>query len=105
MQDPASIAAEARDSVKRITPDATPTHVFSKNLDVEFIISFRYDNPVKAPGTGDKIPAEKQFEKLLRALDKAGLSMEVRDGGKGNLLIFVRVRSERKLHGEVYRSR
>lgn len=53
----------------------------------------------------DREKAEVQFEKLIGALDSVGLRTEVRDGANGNALIFVRVRSEQKLVGEVYRSR
>lgn len=49
--------------------------------------------------------AETQFGELIAALDAVGLRTEVRDGANGNLLVFVRVRSEQKLVGEVYRSR
>lgn len=53
----------------------------------------------------DKQKVEAQFEKLIAALDGVGLRTEVRDGANGNVLVFVRVRSEQKLVGEVYRSR
>lgn len=89
-----------------ITSEATPTKVFASNLDVDFVISFRYN---KTSSTTDEVgnasTPEQQFQKLLLALDKAGLAVEVRDGQNGNLLVFVRIRSERKLLGEVYRSR
>lgn len=53
----------------------------------------------------EKADAEAQFVKLIGALDGVGLRTEVRDGTNGNVLVFVRVRSEQKLVGEVYRSR
>jgi anoctamin-10 len=53
----------------------------------------------------EKQKVEAQFEKLIAALDGVGLRTEVRDGANGNVLVFVRVRSEQKLVGEVYRSR
>lgn len=56
-------------------------------------------------GRIDRAKAEAQFEKLVRALDGVGLRTEVRDGASGNALVFVRVRSEQKLVGAVYRSR
>lgn len=56
-------------------------------------------------GRIDRVKAEAQFEKLVRALDGVGLRTEVRDGASGNALVFVRVRSEQKLVGAVYRSR
>lgn len=59
----------------------------------------------RGAGWIDREKAEVQFEKLIGALDGVGLRTEVRDGANGNALIFVRVRSEQKLVGEVYRSR
>ncbi|KAI5853032.1 calcium-activated chloride channel-domain-containing protein [Morchella snyderi] len=70
----------------------------SDNLGVEYVISFRFDG-------AEKQKVEAQFEKLIAALDGVGLRTEVRDGANGNVLVFVRVRSEQKLVGEVYRSR
>lgn len=59
----------------------------------------------EADKRAEKEKAEAQFTKLIGALDGVGLRTEVRDGGSGNALVFVRVRSEQKLVGEVYRSR
>lgn len=52
-----------------------------------------------------KEKAEAQFKKLIAALDSVGLRTEARDGANGSVLVFVTVRSEQKLIGEVYRSR
>jgi len=52
-----------------------------------------------------KEKAEAQFERLIAALDSAGLRTEARDGANGSVLVFVTIRSEQKLIGEVYRSR
>jgi anoctamin-10 len=93
-----------KQEAKALTGTA-PDPLFQSNLDVEFVISFRYSSAGKAAVTGDDVPPEKQLEKLLHVLDLAGLRTTVRDGGNGTLLIFTRIRSERKLMGEVYRSR
>ncbi|EPS38450.1 hypothetical protein H072_7796 [Dactylellina haptotyla CBS 200.50] len=83
----------------------TPTSIFAANLDVEYVISFRYANAGQPAQTGDSSTPEEQLEKLLHTLDLAGLRTVVRDGGNGTLLIFTRIRSEKKLLGEIYRSR
>lgn len=99
-----------------------PVAAVADNLGVEYVISFRFGGlgmqtkknppsvmPVRLISRGagwiDREKAEVQFEKLIGALDGVGLRTEVRDGANGNALIFVRVRSEQKLVGEVYRSR
>jgi hypothetical protein len=48
--------------------------------------------------------ASEQLEKLIRYLDRVGLEVECRHGGKGTVLIFVRC-PEAKVKAEVYRSR
>ncbi|KAF3927605.1 Anoctamin-10 [Arthrobotrys entomopaga] len=82
-----------------------PSAIFPANLDVEYVISFRYANGGQPAQTGDSSTPEEQLEKLLHTLDLAGLRTVVRDGGDGTLLIFTRIRSEKKLLGEIYRSR
>ncbi|KAK6357887.1 hypothetical protein TWF730_007244 [Orbilia blumenaviensis] len=84
---------------------ATPPSIFDANLDVEFVITFRYSNAGSTAQTGDSKTPEEQLERLLHTLDLAGLRTVVRDGGNGSLLIFTRIRSEKKLLGEIYRSR
>ncbi|RPA91933.1 DUF590-domain-containing protein [Choiromyces venosus 120613-1] len=70
----------------------------ANNHGVDYLISFRF-------GSIAKEKAEAQFEKLISALDSVGLKTEARDGANGSILVFVTVRSEQKLIGEVYRSR
>lgn len=90
---------------QKVLGEATPSPLFSSNLDVEFVITFRYANAGQSAQTGDSSTPEEQLEKLLHTLDLAGLRTVVRDGGNGTLLVFTRIRSEKKLLGEVYRSR
>ncbi|PWW72989.1 DUF590-domain-containing protein [Tuber magnatum] len=75
-----------------------PRAAVVNNQGVDYVISFRFGGTAKEK-------AEAQFEKLIVALDSVGLRTEVRDGANGSVLVFVTVRSERKLIGEVYRSR
>ncbi|KAI9861975.1 MAG: hypothetical protein M1813_005046 [Trichoglossum hirsutum] len=53
----------------------------------------------------DKGKAEAQFEKLIQLLVGVGLAVGVRDGDDCSLLVFTKIASERRLLGEVYRSR
>ena len=46
-----------------------------------------------------------QFEKLVRLLAGVGLELEVRNGDDCCMLVFTKLASERRLFGEVYRSR
>ena len=46
-----------------------------------------------------------QFEKLVHALDRVGLRVEVRNGRNNSVLVFVRIKSQRKFMAEIYRSR
>jgi len=70
----------------------------ARNLGVDYVISFRFTN-------AEQKKAETQFEKLVHALDRVGLRVEARDGRNGSVLVFVRLKSQRKFVAEVYRSR
>ncbi|KAK6341664.1 hypothetical protein TWF696_008733 [Orbilia brochopaga] len=96
---------EALKGATKATGTNSPPPHFAANLDVEYVIVFRYANAGVSAQTGDSTPPEEQLEKLLHTLDLAGLRTVVRDGGNGTLLIFTRIRSEKKLLGEIYRSR
>jgi hypothetical protein len=48
--------------------------------------------------------SETQLEKLLRGLDRVGLNIEVRHGGKGTLLLFIRC-STGRLNAVVQKAR
>ncbi|EWC44744.1 hypothetical protein DRE_06522 [Drechslerella stenobrocha 248] len=96
---------EAIKEASQIPGVTTPPSLFAANLDVEFVITFRYANAGADAQTGDSTTPEEQLEKLLHTLDLAGLRTVVRDGGNGILMVFTRIRSENKLFGEVYRSR
>jgi hypothetical protein len=64
---------------------------------VDYVIIFR-EAKENAP------QASEQLERLIRYLDRVGLQVECRHGGKGRVLIFVRCQSE-KVKSEVYKSR
>jgi anoctamin-10 len=68
------------------------------NMEVDYVISFRFANT-------DKATATTQFEKLIKALSSVGLATEVRLGENHSLLVFCKVASQKYLFGEVYRSR
>ncbi len=52
----------------------------------------------------DSPKASEQLEKLIRYLDRVGLEVECRHGGKGTVFIFVRCQQE-KVKAEVHKSR
>ncbi|KAF8453652.1 plasma membrane stress response protein-like protein [Terfezia claveryi] len=70
----------------------------ARNLGVDYVISFRFT-------TADQKRAEAQFERLVHSLDRVGLRVEAREGRHGSVLVFVRIKSQRKFMAEVYRSR
>ncbi|PSN67457.1 DUF590-domain-containing protein [Corynespora cassiicola Philippines] len=72
--------------------------VVQSNMDVDYVISYSFAKT-------DKATAIAKFEKLVEALASVGLQTEVRNGGAGSVLLFLRVASDEHLFGEVYRSR
>ena len=91
----------------------------ARNLGVDYVISFRFKTtsklsltciPVFIPSTDlprytDQKQAEAQLERLVHSLDRVGLRVEAREGRNGSVLVFVRIKSQRKFMAEVYRSR
>ena len=53
----------------------------------------------------DKSKAAAEFEKLIQALARLGLTLEVRNGENCSLLVFVKANNDRRFNNEVYRSR
>lgn len=99
----------------RETSAMTKSKALQSNLDVDYVISYRFaktgtrhENTKRQPGADhstDKAKAAAQFEKLCQALANVGLQTEARNGDNHSLLLFVRVASDEHLFGEVYRSR
>lgn len=52
-----------------------------------------------------KSEAQAGFEKLIRALARLGLTIEVRSGDNCCLLVLVRANNDRRFNNVVYRSR
>ncbi|KAJ5577405.1 uncharacterized protein N7459_006369 [Penicillium hispanicum] len=76
---------------------ATEENAQGYNLRVDYVIRYNF-------GDIDQSQAIRQLEKLLHALNQAGLQTEVRQGDESCLLIFVRA-STKRLNRAVYRSR
>lgn len=53
----------------------------------------------------DKSAAQANFEKLIHALAKVGLEIEVRNGDNLSLLVFIKSNSDKRFNDHVYRSR
>ncbi|RKF57030.1 Uncharacterized protein OnM2_077066 [Erysiphe neolycopersici] len=68
------------------------------NFDVDYVIRYNITDTTKHQ-------AEKQFTKLIESLQNVGLTTEVRYGGAGFILIFVRIASLQNLEKLVFRSR
>lgn len=66
-------------------------------MKADYIILFRTP-------TQNAPQASEQLEKLIRYLDRVGLDVECRHGGKGTILCFVRCNQE-KIRPEVFKSR
>lgn len=81
-----------------MTSSGLKSQVLQTNMDVDYVISYRF-------ATADKAVAVAKFEQLVQALASVGLATEVRNGDKHSVLVFVKVASEEHLFGEVYRSR
>ncbi|KAF8477055.1 calcium-activated chloride channel-domain-containing protein [Kalaharituber pfeilii] len=92
--------ASSASSLEEIAAPAAPRKPKAKysNLGADYVISFRFTS-------ADKEKAERQFERLVTALDRVGLRVEARDGRDGSVLLFVRIKSQRRFMAEVYRSR
>lgn len=95
---------------------APPAKASHANLDVDYVITYRFTETSKAPFTVREAPvnsltvlaqpeAQQGLERLLKALAQVGLAIEVRNGENCSLLIFVKVASDKRLSHEVYRSR
>lgn len=95
---------------------APRTRASHGNLDVDYVITFRFPETSKPlcttreasvnPSTVlDKLEAQQGLQSLLQALARVGLAIEVRNGDNCSLLIFVKVASDKILSHEVYRSR
>lgn len=68
------------------------------NFEVDYVISYRFTDTSKAEARDD-------FAKLVQALARVGLQIEVRNGDNNCLLVFVRAGSDKILNHHVYRSR
>ena len=86
------------------------------NFDVDYVITYRFHDTRKYLNTfrefpltvwlpTDKTEASADFKKLVQALARIGLAIEVRNGENLALLVFVKVASDERLNNAVYRSR
>jgi len=83
-------------SKARVETDAMPLST-SDPVKADYIILFR------AP-TQNAPQASEQLERLIRYLDRVGLEVETRPGGRGTVLVFVRCPLA-KAKSEAYKSR
>ena len=74
---------------------ANPLHA---NFDVDYVITYRFTDTGKAE-------AREDFARLVEALARVGLQIEVRNGDNCALLVFVKIGSDKILNHHVYRSR
>jgi anoctamin-10 len=96
---------------------APPTASAESNLDVDYVLIYRFSPDSKsnlliltAPTEADQIQTDKSkaitgFQNLIRALADVGLETEVRNGEDSTLLIFVKAADEQIFSDVVYKSR
>ena len=84
------------------------------NMDVDYVVTYRFTDTsihmisMVSAGTNlylGKTEAQAGFEKLIRALARLGLTIEVRSGDNCCLLVLVRANDDRQFNNVVYRSR
>ena len=89
------------------------------NYNVDYVISYRfvdtsmsdlssiscYQPYIRLTELLGKLPAARQFQKLIQALAQLGFTIEVRNGDNCSLLVFVKAEADKKFNNEVYRSR
>ncbi|KAL8829298.1 MAG: hypothetical protein Q9191_002087 [Dirinaria sp. TL-2023a] len=68
------------------------------NFDVDYVITYRFTDTSKAE-------AREDFARLVQALARVGLQIEVRNGDNCALLVFAKIGSDKVLSHHVYRSR
>ena len=99
--------------IDAMAPSANALHT---NFDVDYVIVYRFHDTGKYPDPfrklclklwlpTDKAEASADFKKLVQALARVGLAIEVRNGENLALLVFVKVASDERLNNAVYRSR
>ncbi|KAL9102088.1 MAG: hypothetical protein Q9163_002737 [Psora crenata] len=77
---------------------ATHNAALHSNFDVDYVLVYRFSDTNKAD-------ARNGLEKLIRALARVGLALEVRNGESSSVLLFVKTASDKRLNDAVYRSR
>ena len=99
--------------IDAMAPSVNALHA---NFDVDYVIVYRFHDTGRyldalrelqlmvCPPT-DKAEASTCFKKLVQALARVGLAIEVRNGENLALLVFVKVASDERLSNAVYRSR
>ncbi|KAL8944025.1 MAG: hypothetical protein Q9216_000734 [Gyalolechia sp. 2 TL-2023] len=68
------------------------------NFDVDYVITYRFTDTAA-------VEARDGFISLMQVLARVGLATEIRNGDNCSLLVFVKVGSQKRFAGEVYRSR
>ena len=94
---------------------AVPVNALHANFDVDYVIVYRFTDTSKIPiqllwsfysfSYTAKNEANEHFARLIQALARAGLQIEVRNGDNCSLLVFIKPASDQILNKHVYRSR
>ena len=99
--------------IDAMAPSVNALHA---NFDVDYVIVYRFHDTgmyldaikelcLTTCLPTDKAEASADFKKLVQALARVGLAIEVRNGENLALLVFVKVASDERLNNAVYRSR
>jgi hypothetical protein len=68
------------------------------NMDVDYVISYHFADVAKAQ-------AQTELEMLVKAIVRTGLQVEVRNGDKCSLLLFIKAADPQRFNNVVYKSR
>ena len=75
-----------------------PTKALHANMGVDYVISYRFTDV-------DKTKAQRELELLVQAIARTGLDVEVRNGDKCSLLLFIKAADQKRFNNEVYKYR
>jgi hypothetical protein len=89
----------ARAAIARANMSLKPKAAIKSNLEVDYVIVYRFSS------AASKSSAQADYEKLIEALARVGLNIEVRSGENQSILVFVKATNDERFNNQIYRSR
>ena len=68
------------------------------NMNVDFVISYHFADVAKST-------AQNELDELVKSIARTGLDVEVRNGDKCSLLIFIKADDQKRFINQVYKAR